>query len=179
MFLVRFVALQVVTKGAWWVSFGDGAQSLLLNENSFGALWITLLQGDWHEDFCTTKGWSYEEHIWCMQRKIEGAFWWWRKAKWLDFWKTRSVCRILILGVVRMQKDKTSFRQLDYKTLTLEIPLRQELGEGLEVWYVFLEGPTQGRKRLCQGFLEWLCGSSCDNFGDLEMMSEQSISSWG
>jgi hypothetical protein len=24
-----------------------------------------------------------------------------------------------------------------------------------------------------------LCGSSCDNFGDLEMMSEQSISSWG
>jgi len=38
MFLVCFVALQVMTKGAWGVSFDDRAQSLLFNETFFGAL---------------------------------------------------------------------------------------------------------------------------------------------
>jgi hypothetical protein len=31
-----------------------------------------------------------------------GGFWVMKKAKWLDFRNTRSVCRILILGVVKM-----------------------------------------------------------------------------
>ncbi len=94
LFLVYFVALQVMMKRAWWVSFCDGTQSLLFNENFFGALWITLLQGDW-QDFCTSKGWSDEEYILCKLRKKEQVFWWWRKVKWLDFRKTKSVCRIL------------------------------------------------------------------------------------
>jgi hypothetical protein len=60
------------------------------------------LQGDWKEDFCTTKGWGDEDYIWCRLRKKGGLFWWWRKIKWLDFQKTRRVCRIWILEVVRI-----------------------------------------------------------------------------
>jgi len=40
LFLVYFVLLQVMTKGVWWVSFWNGVQFQLLNENSSWALWI-------------------------------------------------------------------------------------------------------------------------------------------
>jgi hypothetical protein len=100
LFLVCFVVLQIMMKGTSWVSFCDGAQSHLLNENSSWTLWITILQENWQEDLWGVKGWSYEEYIWCRLKKKEEAFWWWRKAKWLDFLKTRGVCRIWILGVV-------------------------------------------------------------------------------
>ncbi len=42
----------------------------------------------------------WEVYLLLVEKEKKKVFWWWKKIKWLDFRKTRSVCRIWIMGVV-------------------------------------------------------------------------------
>jgi hypothetical protein len=181
LFFVGFVALQVMTRGAWWVSFSDGAQSLLLNENFTGVLcirFLLFLQGDWQEDFCTAKGWGDEEYIWCRLRKKGRLFWWWRKTKWRDFQKTKRVCRIWILEEVRRQKDGTFLGWLDQRnpdSWNSTAPRVTKRSSGLVCFFV----GTNTRERMIVSRISRMVVWEfiCDNLGDFQMMNEQYVPS--
>jgi len=60
-------------------------QSLQFNENTWKALWIRFLEGNWQRDFGEARRWGDQEDIGC-KRRSEGRFFGdEREAKWLDF----------------------------------------------------------------------------------------------
>ncbi len=89
---VGYCKRSLVSLFLWWNAIPTTQWKLLW------VVWIKVLQGDWQEDFWGTKGWGWEEDIWCRLKNINMKPFVIEEAELLDFLKTRKCVADLDFG---------------------------------------------------------------------------------